>query len=65
MDAFDSASKQVADRFCISLAEGFAEEFSRDPASGELRSWGEGLNRDLSVNYFYNLGRSLPGRFLI
>jgi methyl-accepting chemotaxis protein-2 (aspartate sensor receptor) len=49
LDAFDSASKQVADRFYASFAEGFAKEFSLDADSGELRSWGEGLNNNFSA----------------
>ena len=49
VDAFDSASKQVTDRFYTSFAEGFAKEFSLDEASGELRSWGEGLNNNFTA----------------
>ena len=54
LDAFDTASKQVAERFYNNFAEGFAKEFTLDESSGELRSWGEGLNNNFSlVDKFY------------
>ena len=55
LGAFDTASKQIAERPHNNLAEGFAKEFALAESSGEPRGWGEGLNNNLSrVDKFYS-----------
>jgi methyl-accepting chemotaxis protein len=49
LDAFDTASNQVTERYYTSFAEGFAKEFTQDEASGELRSGGEDLTNNFDL----------------
>jgi len=49
VDAFDSASRQVTERFYQAFADGFAKEFTLDAATSELSSFGDKLNGNFSA----------------
>jgi methyl-accepting chemotaxis protein-2 (aspartate sensor receptor) len=49
MDAFDTAAKQVTERFYQSFADGFDKTFVLDAASGELSSFGDKLNGNFTL----------------
>ena len=55
LDAFDTASRQVTERFYTSFSEGFAKAFTLDEASGELANGGEKLNGNFAAVDKFNV----------